>query len=613
MKWIFGNPTPPYQDPVDKEFFSLDQIQDDAMVREAGQNSRDALLESETLVRLRFTIIEESKNSMEQSKFFADLYEHINADESGITTPPPNDEKYRFLVIEDFFTHGLLGDINYVSTREPQKINHYYYLLRWLGRTGKSEGLGSWGVGKNMYARISEISTFFAYSIRDENPPNVLSGFSILKHHNVDEVDYAALANFGTECNGIVIPITDESVINEFKEEFKISRNNNDTGLSVVIPFLRPEITKNSIVLASIRQWCVAILEKDLEVEVIDENESIVLNSENINEILNSLDIDEEEKQKIGERVEFIKWILQFGYTTEKLVQLEKIRAGITPQWSGTLLTEAARDMAITRLREDGKVGFKSVIGINCTDGRTLQGNLFVFVQKQEGLSPEYYFYRSNLFIPGVRAQSRQGYRVVVAADGDLATILRDAEGPAHYDWTEATEDFNSKYVHGRELISFVKNSVSRLIHFIIQPIEEKDTSLLKKWFPRPENPEVDGGDPQDPELPENGIKRRPKLKVSPLSGENGGILIKDNVEIKVLEDCYKVEVVYDIITGNPLTGFSETDFNFLDGVEIIVSNVEITSIKSNSFKFTPTAREFSVEIRGIDVRYKDLICRILP
>jgi len=136
MKWIFGNPTPPYQDPVDKEFFSLDQIQDDAMVREAGQNSRDALLESETLVRLRFTIIEESKNSMEQSKFFADLYEHINADESGITTPPPNDEKYRFLVIEDFFTHGLLGDINYVSTREPQKINHYYYLLRWLGRTG---------------------------------------------------------------------------------------------------------------------------------------------------------------------------------------------------------------------------------------------------------------------------------------------------------------------------------------------------------------------------------------------------------------------------------------------------------------------------------------------
>ena len=202
LKWHF-NKLLSGEYPVDTvggEFFSLEALKDEALLRELGQNSLDQVVSGKKLT-LKIKIHEESKKSISDSKFLKGLYEHCSSKNSGIPRHiiPDPIKKFRYLVIEDFNTTGVIGNINFHGLIDNTNQN-YFNLFRSIGMTSKDQDntntLGSWGMGKNMYAQVSRISTFLGYTCRKEAPQELLTGMSILKLHTVDGTDYKNIGNF---------------------------------------------------------------------------------------------------------------------------------------------------------------------------------------------------------------------------------------------------------------------------------------------------------------------------------------------------------------------------------------------------------------------------------
>ena len=77
------------------------------------------------------------------------------------------------LVIEDYNTDGVRGDLDFIDDEDgDSKTQDVFHLFRSLQKTGKgsdqeNQELGSWGMGKNMYAQTSNLGGFFGYSIRE--------------------------------------------------------------------------------------------------------------------------------------------------------------------------------------------------------------------------------------------------------------------------------------------------------------------------------------------------------------------------------------------------------------------------------------------------------------
>ena len=196
-------------DTVGGEFFSLEALKDEALPRETGQNSLDSntklnrQIEDDKKLILKIQFHETSKKTLEQSVFLKGLYQHSSNPDSGIPqhSVPQLDQKFKYLVIEDFNTTGVRGDMDFNAFGENQDQD-LFNLYRSIGMTGKDldneDNLGSWGLGKNMYAQTSRLSSFLGYSCREhDTDAEFLFGMSILKLHKVDGTAYKNVGNFG--------------------------------------------------------------------------------------------------------------------------------------------------------------------------------------------------------------------------------------------------------------------------------------------------------------------------------------------------------------------------------------------------------------------------------
>ena len=66
------------------------------------------------------------------SKFLKGLYDHCSSSESGIPPHllPDPDKKFRYMVIEDFNTTGVIGDINFNNILGHDNQNYFNLFKR---------------------------------------------------------------------------------------------------------------------------------------------------------------------------------------------------------------------------------------------------------------------------------------------------------------------------------------------------------------------------------------------------------------------------------------------------------------------------------------------------
>lgn len=247
------------------------------LVREGVQNILDKRAGGGP-VSARFTLHDPSDADGQalEDTFLAGLAPHLK--ESLPRSYSQGRAQHRYLLLEDFGTIGLTGDVR--ETRIPRNWpdqadpNHFYFF--WRGRNVRPRnqlgGGGSWGVGKLTFYLASYYSTIFAVSrpiVGAGNRPTLM-GKALLEQHVVDGIEYRDTAHFCRSADDLTpMPITDAEAIDRFSHDWRLSRTTED-GLSIVIPHVRKEFTADSIATAVIEEYAFPILTGSLVVQVVD-------------------------------------------------------------------------------------------------------------------------------------------------------------------------------------------------------------------------------------------------------------------------------------------------------------------------------------------------------
>lgn len=264
------------RDPMQASFFTNASIDEDAqaLIRELIQNSLDARVSStsDEPVRVRLSVgMHEPENGVMKNYITEEAWKHFTAGDNGLDTTFSASHVCRFLVYEDFNTCGLVGD---VTVNDEQPGNSFYYFMRAEGQSGKQEGVrGRHGIGKYVVPKTSGIRMFIALTVRKTDKKCLIAGQSVLKSHHVDGVAYTPDAWWGVfdeydSGDYFPMPVESEELFNRVVEDFGLARNRQETGLSLIIPYVQKDISVETLAKYIVNEYFWPILNGQLLVEV---------------------------------------------------------------------------------------------------------------------------------------------------------------------------------------------------------------------------------------------------------------------------------------------------------------------------------------------------------
>lgn len=601
------------QDPVQDDYFNTAALDSysDALVREAIQNSLDAKRKnSDSPVRVRITFPENSDlpRSEDTAPFFENIRRHIDATDV-ISNPPDFDGHVPFLVFEDFGTRGLVGDPELADDPEPGVLADFFYFWRNIGR-GKKEGdeRGRWGLGKTMFPASSRIHAFFGLTLRDGDEQCLLMGQSTLSIHHIDGQKHYPYGYFGEHAEDqFTLPIIDQERIDDFCTVFSISRES-ESGLSVVIPYPREEISSEGVLTSVITHYFFPILSGDLIVEVQANGELVSLDENSISTIVE--EIFTENDQVLAGTLALAKWYISIP--SEQITVARQQEAQRSPSWEADLFTAEKIEEFAEALDSRQPVCVRIPVHVIPTGNQPKASYFDIVLERDSELDqPLDEFIRSGITISGVSSLRESGIRVlVIANDLPIATMLGDAENPAHTEWQDRSRNFVGKYRVGKSTLAFVKDAPRGFLRLLNRHSEEIDDTALRHLFP---DPSSKGGRPAG-ELGSSlrpGTKRKPRTSIDVQSRPRIFKLSKvaDGFTASLTEEGQKqvpmplsVRMAYDVRKGNPYKRWVEADFDLEKNQEqLTVSGGDVLSVAGNRLEILATSPDWKLQLKGFD------------
>lgn len=413
-------------DPVDEKFKGQPYY---SIVREAIQNSLDAVDDENKPVKVDFTFFELNRNDypnffdIEQNiklcqsyyhsndnaeRLFKDMLYYLNGNVEG---------KKRLnlscLKISDFNTEGMKYDEN--NTKSP-----FYAFLLAGGVSAKSQGTGgSFGFGKGAYYTLSPIKTVIV-STRTISNDVFFEGSTILTTHKNDNNEKLTAYGYYDNNNGEPIQIEDD-----IPEIFKRT----EVGTDVNIIGLWDEPKRKRLMIKSVlNNFWLAIHDNKLIVQVDD----VAINKDNLEQIIdeyfsldgfesgNASEIESWNPKSYLKAVKYAKTSDQFQLFEETLDTVGKVK-------------------------------------------------LYVYLEK--GLPNRTSYFRKPKMV--VYKQTRKkinGYSAVFICDNDQGDrILRLMENPAHNEWKKENHPKNEGKIHKtarkaeNEISDFINRSLESL------------------------------------------------------------------------------------------------------------------------------------------------------
>lgn len=581
-RWTFNElkPGDKTREPTQGEFFATDAIRNpaEALVREAIQNSLDAGGRSTAghpvdTVRMRLFLAtgEAAKRAASIAEFFTGSWPHFQAPGNGLRNAPTHNSACPFLVVEDFGTSGLVGDVRQWHDI-PGVKNSFFYFFRAEGRTGKGEDdRGRWGIGKYVFPRSSKVNSFFGLTVRKDDGRKMLMGQAVLKTHACNGNHYKPDGGFGQLDGDLLLPIEDSQLIDQFCSTFSISRRN-EPGLSIVVPWLDAEITRESLLEAVIRGYFFPILEGKLTVTVETPDNAIEINESTIAAVVEIL--GETTAKEILPFVGLAEWAA-FLHGEDKIVL--NLPPRDRPTWSAPNLIPAEKVATLQRKLDSGeRIAVRVPLDVRSQRGVEEPSYFDVFLVNDGGNDDRTVFVREGIIISDVRARRSRGIRSIVTIEHKpLATLLGDSENPAHTQWQKDSSNFRDKYpkIYGVAVLSCVTHCVSGIINILSAQQREEDTTLLKDFFSLPAAPDPDGikarekrrkklkGTEPDPTItvPEP-RKKRYRLEQVP-----DGFRVSTGEPESDLPQILDISAAYDVRRGNPFKKYDPADFKMED------------------------------------------------
>jgi hypothetical protein len=621
--WYFKakQPDDTIREPIQGEFFATEAIADsaEALVREAIQNSLDARLPNES-VRVRFYVSGPDAAVAPKSlePFTKDLIPHLKAEGNGLQSSPSENEKCRFLVVEDFGTSGLRGDVS--TWRHAVGVqNDFYSFFRAEGQSDKGEtARGRWGIGKFVFPRVSRASCFFGLTVRENPPERVLMGRAILRSHDIQNTTYVPDGYYGVKPLDLVLPVDSAATIQSFTSLFRLSRTN-DAGLSVVVPWCDDSVTVDSILAAVLRAYYYAIMSGQLDVVVEDATNAHLINASSIDAVV------DERAQELGLEMRPFLALAKWALATEEtdLVRLEASRNQYGPTWDQSMIPAAVAKQLSSSLNRGERIAVRVPLSVKAKGMRPQHSYFDVFlVRSGEETAGRVTFIREGIIVSAAGGKRPAGINaIVVINQGPLANLLGDSENPAHTEWRRDTRGLQEKYSYASSYLTFVKQSVATIARYLSEGDIEPDNDLLRDLFslatddaslsavPRPVSKSTTGTEKDPPPIPD--IPRRPSR--FQVSKNASGFMVTQGSAAAVLPFSLQIAVAYDIRSGNPLKHYDDADFDMGRKPIVVLAEegAEITTIGGNSFGATISSLPFKISVEGFDP-HRDLMVKVV-
>jgi hypothetical protein len=427
-------------------------------------------------------------------------------------------------------------------------------------------------------------------------------GQAVIKGHKIGDKPYEPDGWYAFKGSRVYEPFDAAGHIAEFKSDWHVSRSD-ESGLSVVVPYIE-DVNEQDLFRSVIEEYMLVILRDQLEVELVSSDGNIhTLTSDNLRMEAERIFEGREERTEVLRNLDAIIWGI--GTAKEDIIFLNQVNS--SPEWNSERITEDQATIIRERLdnHERALVRVPVKIRTNAATNRLARDDEsyfdVIYVATQGSVKTQ--FFREGIKVSGVSGGTMSSLISITLIDsGIMATLLGDAEGPAHTDW--AKERLGKKYLYSAKWIDFVRRAPARIIETARGADREGDRTIAAGWFPdsnagrTPSTGPVTGKKPgvQIPPVPPL-PPSKPKVKTSKLV---------DGFSVKLTEHGRRVTAIeckcaYDVRKGDPFRKWTIDDFD-LKKIPVEVTGGSIANQDGNLLVITIDDPEnFVMHVRGFD------------
>lgn len=600
------------RDPIQGEFFATEAIENpaQALVRESVQNSLDAA-EDGSAVTVRFFLAtgKHAADAAEVAPYFDGAWQHLSADRNGLREPPTPSAPCPYLLVEDFGTSGLTGDPEQ-SDPVPGQNNPFLLFFRAEGLSEKSDkDRGRWGVGKFVFPRSSTASCHFGFTIRSDDSRQLLLGAATLKSHAVEGETYCPDGLYGVLGEeDFVSPIEDPAVIRSFRQIFSIRRQH-EPGLSVVVPYVDPEITFSDLLVGAVKDYFLPVLAGDLEISIESPDQSIRLSADTLESTLQTI------TSEVGTDLPALVTLAAWSSSVEDAdrIALAMPDPARSPKWTEDVIPPDAAERIRRKLSAGDPLAIRVPVTVHHRVAGSRPSHFDIYVRSDKTSDGRSCYVREGIIISDVRGKRARELRsLVIVNDAPLAQMLGDSENPAHTQWQKESSHFRGNYKLGPGILAYVINALGEILRIINQTQVDADPSLTIDFFSVPPRPDESGDETDDQDESDDAgtESETPTVKVDrqkrPLriGRHTGGFSIGPGDLIPTVPFLIEVRCAYDIRSGNPLRKYALADFDLTSPTFDLATDTHGISIRKaagNYILAQVDQDDFLLSVAGFD------------
>ena len=643
-RWRFARMTPAeiHQNPVQGEFFSPEVDLPDRFVRETIQNSLDAGTDGQA-VRVRFVFSGE-RNALppdRATRYLVGLQRHVAAvvEAGGMSTSASDEDDdeesaaydalacftspMTYLVVEDFGTRGLTGDIK--ANSDQERDNHFWGFFRSSGISPKGEdSAGSWGLGKWVFPDASIINAYLGMTQRLDERNWLLMGMALLKSHHLGEgearTQYRYYGSFAahsdkSDAEWFPLPVDSDDDPDDFiltaLADFGLARMENP-GLSVIVPYPKNKLTPRAIARAVLTQYFLPVVRGDLVVEIVHpDEETRTIDAASIEEEVGGIALgrDDESPESLRGAIDLARWAIAREEREHTALPARNL--------AGALAGRDDLDAIRAHYERGERLAFRLTTNARArSDARLTETSFHLYLERDDRLGRGHdYFMRGPLRIPNMDEIERHKARALVLVEGDspLGHLLRDAEGPAHAWWNPREQRLKDNWIGGPQRVQDVCHAADRLLQRLVERPRERQMDALADLFP---------GDPSRIGKGQSGTRGNGRggggegpAHPRPLQVDSpaGAFVVRKPTgsEKPLAGTVWSVCFAYDTVRGKPIRVFEaghaagSPDFSLEadGGLEMEAEGCEAEITGANTLRFTVRDETFRVRVSGFDER----------
>lgn len=604
--WTFAERS---ENDVEQEVTEVDQFNSESvdlqetLIRESAQNSQDARAGSAP-VRIRIGL--GSPEQMYLAALTRELEPRVKV--AGFEWPE-NDEP-RAIIVEDFGTKGLTGAVDDHHSED----NYRSFFFRHGGSYKTGAQNGRWGLGKLVFPMSSRSRCFFGLTRREGDTGSLLLGETVLRTHRYNGRKYAPHGHFGRlePGSGKVLPVTDACFVEEFSQQFGITRTT-EPGLSVVVPWPVQSPDTDHLIGMVARNYLWPILSGSLSVDVMGS----LLDQASIRQVAHLLPAG---------LLDFAEGILGADDSSLSLLPAPGQRPGGVWVPADELVGEEQKQSLRQSFATGGLAGFRIPVPLG-RKGKDVQAasSIRVFVKKApEGIRGDALYVRKDITVPDEarRFGKTDVFAAMIADKGDVAEFLADAENPAHTSWSGQAQRLTANWKYPHQTLSFVRNAPVRLYQMLTTGLETEVRNALLDffWIADPKRPPEPGrkrgksntGDGKEKAGGPIDQPPEPTPKKFRIHQEDGGFSIRGEGALATegLPRQLRIRLGYDVEGGNGVKEWDRLDFDLgaeRNAFPTIAEGAEAEKMDGNEILLRVENPEFRFTLTGFD-RNRDLV-----